>query len=105
MPRRDAPRVVVHHGCVAQVLADSENRNSERLLAAAGYRVLKLPATVCCGALDLHAGNDARAIEFARSNVRAFKDARTRCDRFGGLGMLDGDGRIRRDPEKGSGGG
>ena len=69
----DAPRVVVHHGCVAQVLADSENRNSERLLAAAGYRVLKLPATVCCGALDLHAGNDARAIEFARSNVRAFK--------------------------------
>ena len=69
----DAPRVVVHHGCVAQVLADSENRNSERLLAAAGYRVLKLPATVCCGALDLHAGNDARAIEFARSNVRALK--------------------------------
>ncbi len=69
----DAPRVVVHHGCVAQVLADSENRNSERLLAAAGYRVLKLPATVCCGALDLHAGNDARAIEFARSHVRAFK--------------------------------
>jgi len=70
----DAPSVVVHHGCVAQVLADSENRNSERLLAAAGYRVLQMPETVCCGALDLHAGNDTRAIGFARANVRVLKD-------------------------------
>ena len=70
----DAPSVVVHHGCVAQVLADSENQNSERLLAAAGYRVLQMRETVCCGALDLHAGNDARAIAFARANVRALKD-------------------------------
>ena len=70
----DAPSVVVHHGCVARVLADSENRNSERLLAAAGYRVLRMPETVCCGALDLHAGNDTRAKEFALTNVRALKD-------------------------------
>jgi glycolate oxidase iron-sulfur subunit len=70
----DAPRVVVHHGCVAQVLADSENQNTERLLTAAGYRVLQMRETTCCGALDLHAGNDARAITFARANVRALKD-------------------------------
>ena len=70
----DAPRVVVHHGCVAQVLANSENLNSERLLAAAGYHVLQMRETVCCGALDLHAGNDARAIAFARANVHALKD-------------------------------
>ncbi len=70
----DAPSVVVHHGCVAQVLADSENRNSERLLSAAGYRVMQMPQTTCCGALDLHAGNDARALAFARANVRALKD-------------------------------
>jgi len=69
----DAPRVIVHRGCVAQVLADSENRNSERMLRAAGYRVLKMRETPCCGALDLHAGNDARAIAFARANVRALK--------------------------------
>ncbi|HXN84445.1 MAG TPA: heterodisulfide reductase-related iron-sulfur binding cluster [Candidatus Binataceae bacterium] len=69
----DAPTVVVHHGCVAQVLADSENTNSERLLNAAGYRVLRLQNTVCCGALDLHAGNGARARSFARENVRALK--------------------------------
>ncbi len=69
----DAPSVVVHRGCVAQVLADSENQNSERLLRAAGYRVLQMRETVCCGALDLHAGNDTRAIAFARANVRALK--------------------------------
>jgi len=74
-PRIDAPTVVVHHGCVAQVLANSENLNSERLLAAAGYKVVRLASTSCCGALDLHSGNDARAREFARMNVRAFKNS------------------------------
>ena len=69
----DAPSVVVHHGCVAQVLANSENLNSERLLAAAGYRVEQLRSTECCGALDLHSGNSARALEFARANVRALQ--------------------------------
>ncbi|MDO8432518.1 MAG: heterodisulfide reductase-related iron-sulfur binding cluster [Candidatus Binatus sp.] len=69
----NAPTVVVHHGCVAQVLANSENLNSERMLAAAGYRVEHLEETVCCGALDLHSGNSARALEFARANVRALK--------------------------------
>ena len=71
--RADAPAVVVHHGCVAQVLADSENVNSERLLAAAGYRIVQLESTSCCGALDLHSGNAARARDFARANVRALK--------------------------------
>jgi glycolate oxidase iron-sulfur subunit len=72
-PAAGAPTVVVHHGCVAQVLADEENLNMERALAASGYRVLHLGSTVCCGALDLHAGNRNRALEFARANVRALK--------------------------------
>jgi glycolate oxidase iron-sulfur subunit len=70
-----APTVVVHQGCVTQVLANSENLNSERLLAAAGYRVVRLESSSCCGALDLHAGNDARARQFARANVRALKSS------------------------------
>ena len=74
-PRADAPSVVVHHGCVAQVLANSENLNSERLLAAAGYRVVHLAPTSCCGALDLHSGNASRAGDFARANVRALKNS------------------------------
>ncbi len=74
-PRADAPTVVVHHGCVAQVLANSENLNSERILAAAGYRVVQIGPTSCCGALDLHSGNAARARDFARANVRALKNS------------------------------
>jgi glycolate oxidase iron-sulfur subunit len=74
-PRADSPAVVVHHGCVAQVLADSENVNSERLLAAAGYRVVQVSPISCCGALDLHSGNDGRALDFARANVRALKNS------------------------------
>jgi len=67
------PIAVVHHGCVAQVLTPSENRNTERALAAAGYRVVQLAPTVCCGALDLHDGNLRRGLDFARRNVRALK--------------------------------
>lgn len=73
--RADAPSVVVHRGCVAQVLANSENVNSERLLASAGYRVIQLEPTTCCGALDLHSGNAERAHEFAHANVGALKDS------------------------------
>jgi glycolate dehydrogenase iron-sulfur subunit len=71
--RIEGPVAVVHHGCVAQVLSDAENWNSERMLAAAGYRVARLDKTVCCGALDLHNGNIERTLEFARANVREFK--------------------------------
>jgi glycolate oxidase iron-sulfur subunit len=73
-PPANAPTVVVHHGCVAQVLADSENIATERVLAAAGYRVLRMVDTACCGALDLHSGNRSRALEFARRNVRALAE-------------------------------
>jgi glycolate oxidase iron-sulfur subunit len=66
-----APSAVVHHGCVAQVLNQSANLNSERALAAAGYRIMQLAKTVCCGALDIHHGNLERAREFARINVAA----------------------------------
>ena len=74
-PRADAPTVVVHRGCVAQVLANSENLNSERLLGAAGYRVVQLESTSCCGALDLHSGNGSRARDFAGANVRVLKNS------------------------------
>jgi len=67
------PVAVVHSGCVAEVLTLSENRNTERALLAAGYRVERLAPTVCCGALDLHDGNLRRGLEFARRNVRALK--------------------------------
>jgi glycolate oxidase iron-sulfur subunit len=72
-PNSEGPIAVVHHGCVAEVLTPSENRNTECALKAAGYRVVQLAPTVCCGALDLHDGNLARGLDFARRNVRALK--------------------------------
>lgn len=72
-PNSDGPIAVVHHGCVAEVLTPSENRNTERALKAAGYRVVQLAPTVCCGALDLHDGNLPRGLDFVRRNVRALK--------------------------------
>ena len=72
-PNSGGPTAVVHHGCVAQVLTPSANRNTERALAAAGYRVVQLAPTACCGALDLHDGNLRRGLDFARRNVRALK--------------------------------
>jgi len=72
-PNSDGPIAVVHHGCVAEVLTPSENRNTERALEAAGYRVVQLAPAVCCGALDLHDGNLSRGLDFARRNVRALK--------------------------------
>lgn len=74
-PAADGPLALVHHGCVAQVLTPSENLNTERALAEAGYRLARLDNTVCCGALDLHDGNLARGLEFARTNVRMLKRA------------------------------
>jgi len=70
-PGTPVPTAVVHHGCVAQVLAESANTNTEGALAAAGYRIVQIDRTECCGALDLHNGNTARALELARANVRA----------------------------------
>jgi glycolate oxidase iron-sulfur subunit len=77
-PGPGAPTVVVHHGCVAEVLTPSENLNAERALGAAGYEVVQLGRTLCCGALDLHDGNLRRGLEFARQNVRTLKGSSAR---------------------------
>ena len=67
------PVVAVHHGCVARVLAPSENYNIERILTAWGYCVVRLDDAPCCGALDLHSGNRKRALRFVRRNVEIIK--------------------------------
>jgi glycolate oxidase iron-sulfur subunit len=70
-PRTTGCKVAIHTGCVTQVLTPSTNANSELLLATAGYQVIPLRETVCCGALDIHHGNFVRARRFARANVAA----------------------------------
>src|SRR5216684_263268 len=79
--RNGGPVAVVHHGCVAQVLSDAENWNSERMLAAAranvrefkksGAQSIVSAASGCAAAIaaygerlrdDLALANDAREI-------------------------------------------
>ncbi|WP_233843942.1 (Fe-S)-binding protein [Dyella sp. 2HG41-7] len=62
-------------GCAASVQDADAEHAAERLLEAAGYRVIRLPA-FCCGALDLHDGA-SRDAEAAADHVRrAWADAR-----------------------------
>ena len=102
-PAAGAPAVVVHRGCVAQVLANSENIATEKVLAAAGYRIIRLADTVCCGALDLHSGNRERALDFVRKNVRALAasgaDAIVSCASGCSAAVAEYGLLLRDDPE------
>ncbi|HUA81799.1 MAG TPA: (Fe-S)-binding protein [Dyella sp.] len=62
-------------GCAGSVQDDEAERAAERLLTAAGYRVVRLPA-FCCGALDLHDGASRDAEAAAERVRRAWSDAR-----------------------------
>jgi glycolate oxidase iron-sulfur subunit len=65
-------RVGLLSGCAQQVLAPEINLAAQRLLARNGYDVVLPRGQVCCGALHWHIGEDQRAQQFARENLRAF---------------------------------
>jgi glycolate oxidase iron-sulfur subunit len=59
-------------GCVQRFLYPGINRDTARLLAAAGYEVVTPRAQGCCGALHLHAGRIEEFRAMARGLVAAF---------------------------------
>jgi len=61
-------------GCVMNSMLGAVNRDSVRLLTAAGYDVVVPKEQVCCGALANHAGLRNTAVESARKNIEVFKD-------------------------------
>ena len=69
--------VALFPGCAASVQDAQAERAAEILLAAAGYRVVRLPA-FCCGALDLHDGAtrdaDATAVRVQKAWAGAHAD-------------------------------
>jgi glycolate oxidase iron-sulfur subunit len=67
-PRR---RVALLTGCVQRVFFGDVNDATVRVLAAEGCETLT-PAQGCCGALSLHAGRKAEALEFARGLIDSF---------------------------------
>ena len=72
-------RVALLLGCVQRVFFPRVHEATVRVLAAEGFEVLAPAAPDCCGALELHSGEEEAAVARARATVAA----------FGSLGELD----------------
>ena len=72
-PRR--ARVAMLTGCVQSVVFGAHNRATARVLAANGCEVVAPPGQGCCGALNAHGGDHARAVAMARRTVETFEAA------------------------------
>ena len=68
-------RVALLTGCVQAVVFGGVNRATARVLAKNGWEVLVPAAQGCCGALNAHAGDHARALAMARRAIEAFERA------------------------------
>ena len=68
-------RVALFTGCVMDALFGGVNAALARVLQASGCDVAVPSGQWCCGALNVHAGEERRALEMARRNVEAFENA------------------------------
>jgi glycolate oxidase iron-sulfur subunit len=71
-PRR--ARVALLTGCVQSVVFGAHNRATARVLARNGCDVLAPPQS-CCGALNAHGGDHARAVAMAKRTIETFETA------------------------------
>ena len=69
-------RVALLAGCVQSVVFGAHNRATVRILAKNGCEVVVPAAQGCCGALNAHGGDHARAIAMAKQTIAAFEGAR-----------------------------
>ena len=70
-PRR--ARVAMLTGCVQSVVFGAHNRATARVLARNGCDVLAPVEQGCCGALNAHGGDHARAVEMAKRTIHTFE--------------------------------
>lgn len=68
-------RVGLLLGCVQRVFFPQVNAATARVLAAEGCEVVAPAAQPCCGALLVHAGEEAGAMSFARQMIDTFEKA------------------------------
>jgi glycolate oxidase iron-sulfur subunit len=66
-------RVGLLLGCVQREFLPQVNAATSRVLAAEGCEVVAPPAQCCCGALFVHAGEEAAAVELAKKTIDAFE--------------------------------
>jgi glycolate oxidase iron-sulfur subunit len=72
-PRR--ARVALLTGCVQSVVFGAHNRATARVLARNGCDVLAPSGQGCCGALNAHGGDHARAVAMAKRTIETFEAA------------------------------
>jgi glycolate oxidase iron-sulfur subunit len=68
-------RVGLLLGCVQRVFFADVNAATARVLAAEGCEVIAPPEQSCCGALMVHAGEEAGALDLARRTIDVFERA------------------------------
>ena len=66
-------RVAMLTGCVQSVVFGAHNRATARVLARNGWDVVAPAAQGCCGALNAHGGDHARALDMARRTIATFE--------------------------------
>lgn len=66
-------RVGMLLGCVQRVFFDDVNQATARVLAAEGFEVFAPSRVRCCGALMLHSGAEAGALDLAKKMILAFE--------------------------------
>jgi glycolate oxidase iron-sulfur subunit len=70
-PRR--ARVAMLTGCVQSVVFGAHNRATARVLARNGCEIVVPADQGCCGALNAHGGDHARAVEMAKRTIEVFE--------------------------------
>jgi glycolate oxidase iron-sulfur subunit len=68
-------RVAMLTGCVQSVVFGAHNRATARVLARNGCDVLAPEGQGCCGALNAHGGDHARAVAMAKRTIETFEAA------------------------------
>ena len=68
-------RVVVLEGCVQRATTPEVNAALARVLDAVDVKVIRAAGEGCCGSLELHLGQEARAHAAMRANVDALYEA------------------------------
>ena len=71
-PQGCTPTVALLSGCVMPLMQGDTMRSAVRVLTRNGCHVAVPRGQVCCGALNLHAGDLATARRLARKNIDAF---------------------------------
>jgi glycolate oxidase iron-sulfur subunit len=88
-------------GCVARVFFARTNEATVRVLSAEGFNVIVPKAAGCCGALQMHSGEEEGAKERARATIAAFEACETVAVNAAGCGstMKEYGRLLADDPE------